>query len=126
MSTTRIPNLNDLAAYRPAIAELTELVRAGDADAIDRARAVLAELDAIAAQVDAAFHEAGGRKADSPGLDLVCQLAGDLELSSVLDEIDEPERTRRLWENTIRPQLEAEGCSPSEIEALRVEYEVPA
>jgi len=43
-----------------------------------------------------------------------------------LDEIDEPERTRRLWEDTIRPLLEADGRSPAEIEALRVKYEVPA
>lgn len=126
MTTTRIPNLNDLARYRPEIAELTELVRAGDADAIDRARVVLAELNALSTQVDNAFHEAGGRAVEAPGGELVYALAGDVELSVLIDEIDEPERTRRLWENTIRPQLEAEGCSPSEIEALRVEYEVPA
>ncbi len=126
MTTTRIPNLNDLARYRPEIAELTELVRAGDLGAIDRARAVLAELDAIAAQVDAAFHEAGGRKADSPGLELVYQLAGDRELSSVLDEIDEPEHTRRMWDELIEPDLRARGLSDAEIEAERIACEVSA
>ncbi len=126
MTTIRIPDLNDLARYRPEIADLTERVRARDLGAIDRAREVLAELDVIAAQLGAAFVEAGGDPVRSPAIDLVYQLAGDEELSSELDEIDEPERTRRLWEDTIRPQLEAVGHSPAEIEALRVEYEVPA
>jgi hypothetical protein len=62
----------------------------------------------------------------TPGLELVYALAGDDELSVLIDEVDEPERTRRLWEDTIRPLLEADGRSPAEIEALRVEYEVPA
>jgi len=65
MTTTRIPDLNDLARYRPEIAELTERVRARDLGAIDRARAVLAELDAIAAQLGAAFVEAGGNPVHS-------------------------------------------------------------
>ena len=123
---TTIPDLNDLARYRPELAELTELVQAGDADAIARARAVLAELDAIAAQLAAAFVEAGGDPVHSPAIDLVCTLAGDLELSSVLDEIDEPERTRRMWDELIEPGLRARGASDAEIEAERIACEVPA
>jgi hypothetical protein len=62
----------------------------------------------------------------TPGLELVYALAGAEDLSVLIDVIDEPERTRRLWEDTIRPLLEADGRSPAEIEALHVKYEVPA
>ena len=34
----------------------------------------------------------------TPGLELVFALAGAEVLSVLIDEIDEPERTRRLWE----------------------------
>lgn len=124
--STRLPDLNDLSRYRPEIADLTERVRARDLGAIDRAREVLAELDAIAAQLGAAFVEAGGDPVRSPAIDLVYQLAGDEELSSVLDEIDEPERTRRMWDEFIEPDLRARGLSEAEIEAERVACEVPA
>ena len=58
--------------------------------------------------------------------DLVYTLAGDRELSSVLDEIDEPERTRRVWDELIEPDLRARGASDAEIEAERIACEVPA
>ena len=54
------------------------------------------------------------------------QPAGDRELSSVLDEIDEPERTRPLWDEIIGPDLPARGASDAEIEAERIACEVPA
>ena len=123
---TTIPDLNQLARYRPEIAELTERVRAHDLGAIARAREVLNELDAIATQLGAAFVEAGGDPVRSPAIDLVYQLAGDEELSSELDEIDEPERTRRMWDEIIEPDLRARGLSEAEIEAERIACEVPA
>ncbi len=62
----------------------------------------------------------------TPGLELVYALARAEDLSVLIDEDDEPERTRLLWENTVRPRLEAVGHSPAQIEAPGVEYEVPA
>ena len=71
MTTIRIPDLNDLARYREPIAELVRQVRAGDELALIRARDVLAELERIAHQLDAAFHEAGGRLVEAPAGELV-------------------------------------------------------
>jgi len=43
-----------------------------------------------------------------------------------IDEIDEPETTRRLWDELIEPDLRARGLSDAEIEAERIACEVPA
>lgn len=82
-----IPDLNELARYRPLCADLAGQL--DDAVGIARARDVLSELEGIARTVDAAYHAAGGRIHEAPGLELVFTLAGADELSVAIDVIDD-------------------------------------
>ncbi len=122
--STRLPDLNDLSRYRPVIAELTEQVRAGDRIAVSRARDVLAELELFAKQIEVAYYAAGGDELDI--FQLVFTLAGDTDLSGLIDELDEPEANRRAWVTRIEPRLRRQGWTGEQIAAERERWAVPA